>query len=462
MTHSVLLIDDERAFRSITASALEGEGYEVHQAATAAEGEATWRRNPADFVIIDRRLPDGDGLRLLERLRSDAEERNIDAAFLMVTAYADVDHAVEALKRGADDYLTKPIQLADIFIKLRKATERRTLQRRVRALRRGEPDVVSMLRATRNPGMQRTLEMAESVATSPSTAVLIHGESGSGKDLLARYIHAHTPSRAESAFVELNCAALSEQLAESELFGHERGAFTDAHTAKRGLLELADEGTLFLDEVGDLGPGIQAKLLRVIETMRFRRVGGTRDHAVDVRIVSATNRDLAQAVEQGGFRLDLYHRLNVFHIEVPPLRERPEDVPVLARGFLEATARRLGRPVRELSPETERALVQYPFPGNIRELKNVIERAVILERGRVLTPDALVLRPVYEGGASRGGSSFFTAELESDGSPPPLRDVERAYVERVLAHAGNNKTRAAKLLGVTFPTVAKKLGDPSR
>jgi two-component system, NtrC family, response regulator AtoC len=461
MTHSVLLIDDERAFRSITASALENEGYEVTVAGSGAEGERLWRQRPADFAIIDRRLPDGDGLDLLERLRSDADERNIDTAFLMVTAYADVDHAVEALKRGADDYLTKPIQLADIFIKLRKATEHRALQRRVRAFRRGEPDTVTMLQATRDPAMQRALEMAESVAESPNTAVLIQGESGSGKDLLARYIHQLTPSRAESAFVELNCAALTEQLAESELFGHERGAFTDAKSAKRGLLELADEGTLFLDEVGDLGPGIQAKLLRVIETMRFRRVGGTRDYSVDVRIVSATNRNLAEAVRGGTFRLDLYHRLNVFHIEVPPLRERPDDVRRLAREFLSMTARRLGRPVREIAPETEAALLRYPFPGNVRELKNVIERAVILEKGPVLTPEWLVLQPIYESGEG-SGATFFAVDLNDDGEPPPLRKVERAYVEKVLAHTGNNKTRAAKVLGVTFPTVAKKLNDPGR
>jgi two-component system, NtrC family, response regulator AtoC len=461
MTHSVLLIDDERAFRSITAAALEGEGYEVHAAATAAEGEALWRRSPADFVIVDRRLPDGDGLALLETLRSDARDRNIDATFLMVTAYADVENAVEALKRGADDYLTKPVQLADIFIKLRKAIERTTLERRVRAFRRGEPDAVAMLRSTRNAKMRRVLEMAERVAESPTTAVLLQGESGTGKDLLARYIHAHTRARCEAALVELNCAALTEQLAESELFGHERGAFTDAKSAKQGLLELADEGTLFLDEVGDLGPGIQAKVLRVIETMRFRRVGGTRDRTVDVRIVSATHRDLAAAVEGGQFRLDLYHRLNVFHIAVPPLRERPEDVPVLARQFLHTTARRLGRPVRELSAEAEAALQQYAFPGNIRELKNVIERAVILERDEVLTPDSLVLRPVYGRPEGRAEAAFFEVALR-DGEPPPLREVEHEYVERVLEHAGRNKTRASKILGITFPTLSKKLGDVQR
>lgn len=460
MGHSVLLVDDEKAFRSIAAAALREEGYEVSVAATGEEAERLWQRDPADLVILDRKLPDGDGLDLLARFRADVMERNLDAAFIMVTAYADVDHAVEALKRGADDYLSKPVQLPDLLIKLRKAVERSVLQRRVRALRRGEPDAVSMLELTRSPRMKRVLEMARRVAASPNTSVLIHGESGSGKDLVARYIHALTPTRSEAAFVELNCAALTEQLAESELFGHERGAFTDAKQAKRGLLELAHEGTLFLDEMGDLGPGIQAKLLRVIETMRFRRLGGTRDHTVDVRIVSATNRDLARAVEEGAFRLDLYHRLNVFQVELPPLRDRSEDILPLAEEFMHSTARRLGRHLERISDEAGRALADYPFPGNVRELKNLIERAVILETSDVLTPEALVLRPVFERPAdAKRGRPFFEVHLDDRGEPPTLRDVERAYLEQVLEHTGRNKTKTAKLLGITFPTVSKKIGD---
>ncbi|MFW6067244.1 MAG: sigma-54-dependent transcriptional regulator [Myxococcota bacterium] len=460
MSHSVLLVDDEKAFRSIAAAALREEGYEVTVAATKDEAEQAWTREPPELVVLDRKLPDGDGLDLLARFREDMDERNLDTAFIMVTAYADVEHAVEALKRGADDYLTKPVQLPDLLIKLRKAVERSVLQRRVRAFRRGEPDAIDMLERTRSPRMKRVLEMARRVAESPNTSVLIRGESGAGKDLVARYIHALTPARSEAAFVELNCAALTEQLAESELFGHERGAFTDAKQAKRGLLELAHEGTLFLDEVGDLGPGIQAKLLRVLETMRFRRLGGTRDHTVDVRFVSATNRDLESAVEHGELRLDLYHRLNVFHIELPALRERPEDILPLAEGFMQSTAGRLGRPLRRISEEAARALVEYPFPGNVRELKNVIERAVILETKEALTPEALVLRPVFERHAeSPATPPFFAVHLNEQGAPPTLREVERAYLSRVLEHTGRNKTRTAKLLGLTFPTVSKKMGE---
>lgn len=456
MNVTVLLIDDERSFRLLTQRALEREGYSVRAAANGAEARAAWQKEPADLVIVDRNLPDGDGIDLLAELKQEADDRNLDVALLMVTAYADVDHAVEALKRGADDYVTKPVQLPDLLVKLRKAIERQSLERRVRALRRGEPDVGAILQRTRSPAMRRTLEMAERVAESPLTPVLIQGESGTGKDLLARYVHALTPARSEAAFVELNCAALTEQLAESELFGHERGAFTDAKSAKRGLLELAHDGTIFLDEVGDLGLGIQAKLLRVLETMRFRRVGGTQDRVVDVRVVSATNRDLARAVQDGAFRLDLYHRLDVFHLHVPPLRERPEDVVELATQFTVTFARRLGRPARGISDAAAAALRRYSFPGNVRELKNVIERAVILERGDLLTPESLVL-----GGAAvvAAEDPFFVVHAPPEGDPPTLREVEKAYVARVLRHAESNKTRAAKLLGITFPTIAKKIQD---
>jgi DNA-binding NtrC family response regulator len=454
----VLLIDDERSFRMLTQRALERAGYAVRTASSGAEARAAWKASTADLVIVDRNLPDGDGIELLGELKHDSDERNLDVAFLMVTAYADVEHAVEALKRGADDYVTKPVQLPDLLVKLQKAIERRNLERRVRALRRHEPDVCALLRRTKSPAMQRTLDMAERVAESPDTPVLIQGESGSGKDMVARYVHALTPGRGEASFVELNCAALSEQLAESELFGHEKGAFTDARTAKRGLLELADGGTLFLDEIGDLGAGIQAKLLRALETLRFRRVGGTEDRSVDVRVISATHRDLARAVQDGTFRLDLYHRLDVFHLQVPSLRERPEDVVELATFFATDIARRLGRPIRGLSDGAAAALRRYPFPGNVRELRNVIERAVILQRGELLNEESLVL-------GTRGApteaaeAAFFSMSLGPEGRPPTLRDVERAYVERILALTERNKTQAAKILGVTFPTIAKKIQD---
>jgi DNA-binding NtrC family response regulator len=377
----------------------------------------------------------------------------------VVTAYADVDNAVLALKHGADDYVTKPVQLPDLLLKLSKGLERRALERRVRALRRAEPDVVTILRRTKSRAMIRVLDMAERVAQSPDTSVLIQGESGTGKDMVARFIHALTPGRSDNAYVELNCAAIGEQLAESELFGHERGAFTDAKTSKRGLLELADDGSLFLDEIADLGPGVQGKLLRVLETMRFRRVGGTDERSVDVRVLSATHRDLGEAVEAGRFRLDLYHRLDVFHLSVPPLRHRPEDVLDLAEQFLYATARRLGRDIEGIHPDAASALLAYRFPGNVRELKNVMERAVILETGRQLTADALVLGRRGAQPTIAPSNVFFQANLDDEGQPPTLKQVERAYIEKVYEHASGNKTATARILGVSFPTVQKKLQD---
>ena len=461
MSPSVLLIDDEKSFRLILESALTREGYAVRTAPDVKSARAAWTAAPADLVIVDRNLPDGDGVDLLSELKREAVESNLDATFLVVTAYADVDNAVLALKHGADDYVTKPVQLPDLLVTLRKGLERRALERRVQALRRREPDVAAILRRTRSPKMQRALEMAERVAESPDTPVLIQGESGSGKDMIASFIHALTPGRSESALVELNCAAISEQLAESELFGHERGAFTDAKVAKRGLLELADGGTVFLDEIADLGLGVQGKLLRVLETMRFRRVGGTQDREVNVRVVSATHRDLEGAVRDRAFRLDLFHRLDVFHLIVPPLRERPEDILELTEQFMTVTARRLGRTIDGIAPEAAEALQAYAFPGNVRELRNVVERGVILEKGRQLTLRSIVLgrgMPAADDSDARG-EPFLRIDVKEDGEPLTLREVERAYVARVLEHTGWNKTKAAKLLGITFPTIQRKVQD---
>ena len=429
MNPRLLLIDDERSFRLILKSALDSEGFNVRTAATLAEGQAAWSEEAPDVVIIDRNLPDGDGVELLAILRKEASERNLQTTFIVVTAYADVDNAVLALQRGADDYITKPVQLPDLLTKLRKARERRALERQVEALRRREPDVV--------------------------TSVLIHGESGSGKDLMARLIHSLTPSRCNQAMVELNCAAITEQLAESELFGHERGAFTDAKEAKRGLLELADESTLFLDEIADLGPNVQGKLLRVLETMRFRRVGGTKDREVNVRVISATHQDLNTSVEAGRFRLDLFHRLDVFHLELPALRERPEDILSLAEEFLRGTMQRLHKPFEGIDSAAAEALKTYAFPGNVRELKNIMERAAILQSTPILGMDALVL------GRSQPqphAPALLHIDKNAD-TLPTLKELEALYVAKVLDETGGNKTQAAKVLGITFPTITKKIRD---
>jgi DNA-binding NtrC family response regulator len=314
--------------------------------------------------------------------------------------------------------------------------------------------------------MAEVLERIDKVAASPATTVLIQGESGTGKELCATLIHQRTQVRAEEPFVEINCASLPEQLLESELFGYERGAFTDAKASKRGLFEAADRGTLFLDEIGELGPGTQAKLLKVLETMTFRRLGGTRDHKVDVRVVAATNKELGREVSDGRFRLDLYHRLDVFHLRLPPLRDRREDILPLARFFLDRFASGMRKSLKRLSPEAEQILQHYSYPGNVRELRNLIERAVILETGEEVSAGSIVLT----GGPAPGGSearaagpaarsAFFSLECGPGGVPPTLVELERAYIVRLLEHAAGNRTQVARLLGVSYPTVAKKIAD---
>jgi two-component system response regulator AtoC len=454
MSSSVLVIDDEKSFRIIAEEALTREGYAVRTADSGAAGARAYGDEPADVVVLDRNLPDVDGVDLLGRLAREAQERGVDTLFLVATAYADVENAVQALRQGAEDYLTKPLQLADLLVKIRKALEARRLRNRVRALRHDAPS--RALLDSRSPAMREVLERARRVAQSPSTSVLLQGESGTGKEIVARLIHDQTPGRREEAFVELNCAALSEGLLESELFGHERGAFTDAKASKRGLFELAAGGTLFLDEVGELGPQLQAKVLRALETTTFRRVGGTRDLSADVRIIAATNRNLDEEVRAGRFRLDLFHRLDVFHLTLPPLRERREDIPALARWLLDRIAQRLLKPVPAFSAEALRILGDYDYPGNVRELRNILERALILETSGTIGPDSLLL------GSARSeqppADPFFSAGL-ANGQPPTLADLEKLYIERLLAHAGGNRSQVARLLDVSYPTVAKKIAD---
>jgi len=460
MSSTVLIVDDESSFRVIAEQALLREGYRVLTAESGIKGVLQWRQEHPDVVILDRNLPDADGVELLQGLVRESRELAVGTLFIVATAHADVENAVQALHHGADDYLTKPIQLTDFIIKIQKALETRRLRNRVLALTRdGRPQHEPML-TTRSPAMENILENARRVSQSPSTHVLLQGESGTGKEVLARFIHSRTPGRSDEAFVEVNCAALTEGLLESELFGHERGAFTDAKESKRGLLELASGGTLFLDEIGELSVGIQAKLLRALDTMRFRRIGGNADIAADVRIIAATNRDLLEEIAAGRFRLDLYHRLNVFSITLMPLRERREDMIALARWLLTAVARRLARTAPELSPEVEQKLLAYHFPGNVRELRNALERALIVSSGKSITAQDLMLggeRPAIE--PDSRGEPFLDVRLTAGGDPPTLAQMESLYVEGVLHHTRGNRKQAARLMDVSYTTVIKKIAD---
>ena len=459
MKPTVLVIDDEKTFRIVAEEALASEGFLVTTASSGQAGLTAWQREPADLVILDRNLPDTDGISVLEALIREARERNVDTLVVIATAYADVASAVQALKLGAFDYLSKPLQLPEFVVTVRKAIEAQRLRAQVRQLADRAHAAMGDFVVGVSAAMQKVIDMVDKVAEAPDTTVLIQGESGTGKELIADLIARRTRGRKEGPFVEINCASVPESLLESELFGHERGAFTDAKTQKRGLFEEADGGTLLLDEVGEMPVGTQAKLLKVLEEMTFRRLGGTRDLSINVRVVAATNKELADEVERGAFRLDLYHRLDVFHIRVPPLRERPEDILPLAAHFLSRFATRMRKPASRFSPDTEKLLLGYDYPGNVRELRNIVERAVILSTRDAIDPDCIVISGPSRTSAGPAVSSFFSMDLDGAGKPPDLEALERAYIARLLDFASGNRTAVARLLGVSYPTVAKKIAD---
>jgi two-component system, NtrC family, response regulator AtoC len=455
MKVAVLVVDDERVFRVMSEEALTAKGFEVRTAATLAKARAELERSTPDVIVLDRRLPDGDGLELLAALSR--EPRGSAPHVIVVTAYGDVENAVEALRAGAADYLTKPIQITDLLVKLDKVIEARGLRDRLRLARTSiaRPP----LREGKSAAEQQLRSSLRSVSTSPSTPVLLVGPSGAGKQCAAELLHSMTYENAEDApFVEVNCAALPAELVESELFGHEKGAFTDARATRRGLVEMADGGTLFLDEVTELPERSQAKLLKFLDAMRFRRVGGEREIAVQLRIVAATNQDVAQVVASGKLREDLFHRISVFTIPVPALRERREDISHLAQAFTEFFAQRVKKRVTGLSRGAESKLAQYDYPGNVRELRNIVERAVILTRSAELQSEDIVLpRPDFA--AHTGEPAFFSMDLLAGGVPPSAEQVEQAYVKRVLDHFSGKRTQAAQSLGVSYPTFLRRLRE---
>jgi DNA-binding NtrC family response regulator len=419
----ILVADDEPTFRALLADILEQAGHEVVEVADGAAALAALERGGFDLVLSDQRMPRLDGLELLRRVRALASA----PPFVMLTAYGTIPDAVEAVRLGAADYLTKPLPSPAALT---------AVVERVLAPAVGETSFVT--------GDPRVLELLETVdrVAARDVSILITGESGTGKELIARRIHAHSP-RAGGPFVAVNCAALPETLAESELFGHERGAFTGADRQRRGRFEEAHGGTLFLDEVGELSAPLQAKLLRVIEERVVRRLGGAEDLPVDVRLVTATNRDLAGAVAQGGFRQDLYFRLAVVPLDLPPLRERPGDIGLLARHLVEQLAARHRVTASPLEPDALAALERHGWPGNVRELRNVLERALVVRGGAPIRTQDLSLAA---GGTSPGGGV------------PLDRDVrEREAVLEALRRAGGNREEAARLLGVSVRTLYYRL-----
>jgi two-component system response regulator AtoC len=448
MRPSVLVVDDERSFRLLAEEALSSEGFDVRAASTLAKARQELDKTAPDVMILDRRLPDGDGIDLLREL---AQSGQLTSQVIVVTAYADVNNAVEALRAGAVDYLTKPLQVTDLVIKLRKVLETRGLRDRLALAKSDSKLTVTPPRSAAARGVQRTLEQ---VAESPLTPVFLVGPSGAGKQFAAELLH--KLSCADAPFVEVNCAALPAHLVESELFGHERGAFTDAKTMRRGLIEMADGGTLFLDEITELPEPSQAKLLKFLDSMRFRRLGGQREIEVSLRVVAATNRDLGR-IDPGRFREDLYHRLAVFTVNVPPLAQRREDIPELIESFVRYFAGRVKKRITGITPGAMAALAAYDYPGNVRELRNIVERAIILTAGPEIGEREVILPERREPRAD--GASFFSVHLSSEGTPPSLELIERSYVARVLEHAGGKRMAAAQSLGISYPTFLKRLRE---
>ncbi|MCP3101464.1 sigma-54 dependent transcriptional regulator [Myxococcus sp. K15C18031901] len=446
MSTHLLLVDDDRTFASLAATMLKQEGFRVTVAHSLHDARTSLARQAPEVVVLDRRLPDGDGIHFLPELRAQFP----DTAVMMVTAHGDIASAVDAIKLGARDYLSKPVELDDLVLRAKRAAADLQLHER---LQRAESELGGRRRLLRPraPAMLAALQMVERIAKAPRSPVLITGETGAGKEVLAR--HLYSVQGGPGPFVHVNCAALPSALVESELFGHERGAFTDARAARRGLVEVADGGVLFLDEIGELPLSLQAKLLTFLDQGAFRRLGGTAELTSNARVVTATNRDLTREVAEGRFREDLYFRLSVFRVEIPPLRERREDVLPLAESLLVELCAELGRRPVDFSAAARARLERYPFPGNVRELRNVLERALVLEPGPALELQALEPRG-HHGPATVDPDAFVVS-----GPPRPVDEVERLYVKHVLGRLEGRRMEAAKVLGLSYPTFLRKLEE---
>jgi DNA-binding NtrC family response regulator len=441
----ILVAEDDLHTRESLGRALVRAGYRTLSARDGIEALAVLRREPVDVLLTDLKMPGADGMTLLERARTESP----DTVVIILTAFATVDLAVEAMKKGAYDFVTKPIHLDKLELLLRHALEARRLVRENRELRLRLQETTGLTRLLgESAAMERLRDTIRQVAATDAT-VLILGESGTGKELVAEAVHGGG-ARTEGPLVKVSCAALPEGLLESELFGHERGAFTGARDRRKGRFELASGGTLFLDEVGDLDPQTQAKLLRVLQEQEFERVGGTETIRVDVRLISATNRDLEDLVAEGSFREDLYYRLNVVPIRVPPLRERVEDVPLLVAHFLRVFAERWRKSIPDVTPEALALLCRHSWPGNVRELQHLVESLLALSRGGPIS--ASDLPPALRGADRASGS----ADRAADAS---LRDLERQAIARTLVATGGNRRKAAEILGIGLKTLYRKINE---
>jgi len=463
----ILIVDDEKLVRWALTQKCTEYGYQSVEAGSGEEALRSLQGESVDAVLLDVHLPDMSGLEVLDKLRQAGETRSI----IMMTADPQLDDVKAALRMGAYDFVSKPINFEELGVTLQNALEAGALRTEVESLRgevrrrAGYHDVIGVSRK-----ITELMKFVYKVAASEASTILIQGESGTGKDLVAKAIH-YRSSRSERPFVAINCSAIPETLIEAELFGHEKGAFTDAKAMKKGLFEVADGGTLFLDEIGELSPLLQAKLLRVLEDQMVRRVGGVRDIQVEVRVIAASNRDLEKEVREGRFRQDLYYRLAIIAIYLPALRERKEDIVPLVEFFLAHYNKKFRKTVQGLSEETRRLMLNYDWPGNVRELKNALERAMILEEGNQLRPDDLPFTVSSGKGGAAPGENKLGAPIEAQLAPgkrrlpalsipeggTSLEDVEHALVELALQQSHGNQIKAAKLLNISRDALRYKM-----
>ena len=449
MPRKILIIDDEKAIRWSLGEAFKNEGYDVEEAENGTKGIKQFQKDPADLVLLDLKLPDTDGLSVLKKLK----EEEAGVPVIMMTAYGEVETAVEALKGGAYDFLLKPFQLEKIKVSVKNALETSRMREELNDIREKERESYDFKNFIgKSAVMQEIFKKLNKIGKSKASTILITGESGTGKELVARAIHEASEGESKP-FLEINCAALPETLLESELFGHEKGAFTDARYRKKGLFELAEGGTIFLDEIGEMGITLQSRLLRVIENKTFRRVGGVKDLRVNTRIIAATNRDLNAAIKNGSFRNDLFYRLQVIPISLPPLRDRKEDIPLIANHFISIFNKEFKKKVKSINAEVRSLFEDYGWPGNVRELKNVIERAILLEAEEELLPEHL---------PAEIKSGYIHAELAEESDtldtlyPMSLKDVEKIMIDRTLKETNGNKSKAARILGISRQTLREK------
>lgn len=448
---TILVVDDEDLIRWSFEKELTKEGYEVITAKTGEEGVEVFNREIPDLTILDIKLPGMGGMEVLKKIK----EIDPYAGVIMITAYADVETAVAAMKMNASDYLSKPFDLEEVKVVIEKNISNSKIKKEFHSIKQREKKYYSFSKIiTRSPDMQSLINMAKKIASSEARNILIEGESGTGKELLSRAIH-YESRRSQYPFMGINCAAIPETLLESELFGFEKGAFTDARSSKKGLLELANGGTILLDEISEMPLSSQAKLLRVLETRTFKRLGGTRDISVDVRIIATTNKNLAEEIGKGKFREDLYYRLNVMELKIPPLRERSEDIQLLVEYFIGEFNREFRKNIKGTTKSALNILKEYTWPGNVRELKNVIERAVILREGGKIDESDLRFISEEIRGVRGQQCNEFRIVLPSKGYP--LEEIEKMLIEQALKMAKGNKSRAAELLSISRDTLKYRM-----